>query len=54
MKLLIRLIQLYVVLAIVMLLYLVLVEDLPFSDAIKPSLIWPKTLYIMIQAAGAT
>lgn len=46
-----RLIQLYILGIILMGLYLLLARDVPFDAAIKPALIWPKTLIEMIQAS---
>jgi len=45
-----RLVQLYILGIILMLLYLLLGADLSFDAAIKPALLWPKTLIDMIQA----
>jgi hypothetical protein len=50
---LLRLIQLYVIGIIAMLIYLLVGPELSFGDAIQPALLWPKTLYEMIQASGS-
>jgi hypothetical protein len=47
-----RLVQLYILGIIVMLVYLLLGPELSFADALKPALIWPKTLIDLIQASG--
>lgn len=43
-----NLIQLYLLGLVAMLLYLTLGEDLSFEDALKPALLWPKTLWELI------
>lgn len=50
MRLLIQLLQIYVVLGILMLLYLVIFEEVSFSAALEPALVWPKTLLDMIRS----
>jgi hypothetical protein len=46
---LLRLVQFYILGIILMLLYLLLARDATFEGALKPSLLWPKTLVEMIQ-----
>ena len=46
-----NLIQIYILCIILMLLYLLFAEDVPFDLAIKPALLWPETLYYMIKGA---
>ena len=46
-----RLVQLYILGIIVMLVYLLLGPELSFGAAIEPALLWPKTLYEMIQSS---
>jgi hypothetical protein len=41
----------YILCIILMLAYLVFLEDIPFDTAIKPALLWPETLYYMIKGA---
>lgn len=48
---LLRLVQLYILGIVLMLLYLLFVRDVSFDTALKPSLIWPKTLVELIQAS---
>ncbi len=45
---LIRLIQIYVIGIVLMLLFLMIDRDLSLEAALEPSLLWPKTLYEMI------
>lgn len=49
-----RLVQLYILGIILMLLYLLLARDASFDAALKPSLLWPKTLVEMIQSSDNT
>lgn len=46
-----NLLVIYILAIILMLLYLVFAEDVPFDTAIKPALLWPETLYYMIKGA---
>jgi hypothetical protein len=51
---LLRLVQLYILGIVIMLLYLLLARDASFEAALKPSLLWPKTLVELIQAGDNT
>lgn len=46
----IRLVQLYVAGIVLMLLYLLIGRDMGFTDALEPSLLWPKTLIEMLDS----
>lgn len=51
MRALMVLVRIYLICFVLMLLYLLFIEDVPFESALKPSVIWPKTLIDMIKAA---
>ncbi len=46
-----NLLQIYILCIVLMLAYLVFLEDVSFDAAIKPALLWPETLYYMIKGA---
>ncbi len=51
MRVLMRLVRIYLICFVLMLLYLLFIKDVPLEAALKPSILWPKTLIDLAKAA---